>query len=373
MKINNIVAQEGNKSITVAMFGGIGEAFNGDYFAQELMYLCNNYEEVNVIINSGGGNILEGESMIAAIQTGKAKTTCIINKAFSMAAVFSQAFDTRLILPNGGIMIHNGYFPNKKELSDNDKKAINHFNNSMAIVLSSKSIAKEKIKELMEKETWLNATESLEYKLVDKIIDFKESDNKLKHAAEYVAKYENEQNEQNSKPKEKKDMYKLVATYLGIKGEADETQIIAGIQELKEKEAEILKLANELKAKNEALQIELDKAKSEQLKAQNAEIETLVNKAISEGIFEASEKEALIESAKDNFAGFKTLISKMKAPVASLTEDLKNLQNGGGKIEGEKDYEYYINNLHAAMQFKAQHPQRFAFLEKEYENKLNAK
>ncbi len=136
--------------------------------------LPNNQEQIEVIINSGGGHIDAGSEIYFLLKDYKGKVTVkIAGMAASAASVIAMAGDHIIIVPTAQMMIHNvssiavGDYQTMLHESD----VLKEMNRSIANAYILKTGKPEKdILELMNKETWLSAKTALEQGFVDEIM-----------------------------------------------------------------------------------------------------------------------------------------------------------------------------------------------------------
>lgn len=128
---------------------------------------------INLHINSPGGSVFEGIAIGNMLKQHKAHVTAHVDAlAASIASVIVASCDKVVMPENSMLMIHNPWtfsMGNAKELrkqaDDLDKIA----ESSVVTYLSKASdkLSEEKIKEIMDEETWLSAAEAYEYGLCD--------------------------------------------------------------------------------------------------------------------------------------------------------------------------------------------------------------
>lgn len=129
--------------------------------------------QINLHINSPGGSVFEGIAIGNMLKQHKAHVTAHVDAlAASIASVIVASCDKVVMPENSMLMIHNPWtfsMGNAKELrkqaDDLDKIA----ESSVVTYLSKASdkLSEEKIKEIMDEETWLSAAEAYEYGLCD--------------------------------------------------------------------------------------------------------------------------------------------------------------------------------------------------------------
>ena len=181
-----------NKSSEVAdvyLFNDIGTF---GITAQNFIDEIKEYEdtELNIHINSLGGEVFEGMAIYSIIQRRKAKTTVYIEGiAASIASVIALAADEVIMSENSLLMIHNAWGGTQGEAKDMRKQAeiLDKITNEIAEVYVKKSgIPYNEVIRMMDEETWLTAEEAVALGLVDSISE------PIKVAAKYdVSKYKN--------------------------------------------------------------------------------------------------------------------------------------------------------------------------------------
>lgn len=147
--------------------------------------------EIDVHINSSGGNVFAGHAIYNMLKMHSAKINIYIDAlAASIASVIAMSGDTIFMHKNSFLMIHNSWIMavgNAKELRetadllDKTDKASNH-----AYLDKAKNLTEEELQQMLDEETWLTADEALKYGFIDVILDANEmaasiSKTSLKH------------------------------------------------------------------------------------------------------------------------------------------------------------------------------------------------
>ena len=160
--------------------------------AQSFIDEIKEYEdrELNIHINSLGGEVFEGMAIYSIIQRRTSKTTVYIEGiAASIASVIALAADEVIMSENSLLMIHNAWGGTQGEAKDMRKQAeiLEKITNEIAEVYVKKTkIPYNEIVEMMDEETWLTAEEAVALGFVDSISE------PIKVAAKYdVSKYKN--------------------------------------------------------------------------------------------------------------------------------------------------------------------------------------
>jgi len=133
-----------------------------------------NGEDIEVDINSGGGDVYTGSEIYTLLMSYKGNITGnIVGIAGSAASVIGMGCKNLYIAPTAQIMIHNA-----ASVARGDYRAMQHsaevlkgWNKSIANAYQLKTnMEPEKLLNLMNKETWLTAQEALANKFVDGIL-----------------------------------------------------------------------------------------------------------------------------------------------------------------------------------------------------------
>ena len=147
--------------------GEVVNGVDGAEFAATLQYLedCG-VDTVNVRINSPGGSVMEGWSIVSAIKNSKMEIhTFNDGLCASIAAVIFASGDYRHAMDYSITMIHN---PSGVD----DSEVLNRIKESLITILENGSIYdKDELETLMDKETYFNAEEAKNAGLCDDIID----------------------------------------------------------------------------------------------------------------------------------------------------------------------------------------------------------
>ncbi|BFL78683.1 Clp protease ClpP [Staphylococcus hominis] len=144
-------------------------------FKQQLDEL-GNVSEIDVHINSSGGNVFEGHAIYNMLKMHKAKINIYIDAlAASIASVIAMSGDTIFMHKNSFLMIHNSWIMtvgNAKELRDTaDLLDKTDEASNQAYLDRALNISEEELKELLDAETWLTASEALEKGFIDEILE----------------------------------------------------------------------------------------------------------------------------------------------------------------------------------------------------------
>ena len=137
-------------------------------------------EEINIFINSYGGEVAEGLAIYNALKRHNAKiNTYVDGFACSIASVIFMAGDNRYMSDTSLLMIHNAWtytHGNAEELKKQAEDLEKITQASINAYMKHLNIEEEELKELMDNETWLNSTDAIEKGFASELI---EADNSL--------------------------------------------------------------------------------------------------------------------------------------------------------------------------------------------------
>lgn len=172
----------------ITIDGAISAYWFEDVSSKQFLSLLNQFKSkaVELVINSDGGDVFEGQKIGNHIAAHDGDVTAVINvKAFSIAT-YIIANCSRVVAPaNAKIMIHDvqyGAYSKSVEQVKEDVKLCENLRNDIAQTLAIKSNVKDKdyFLDLMTngKENFFTAQEALEMGLIDEIIEASEMTNK---------------------------------------------------------------------------------------------------------------------------------------------------------------------------------------------------
>jgi ATP-dependent Clp endopeptidase proteolytic subunit ClpP len=161
-----------DESVEVSIYDEIG--FGGvtaKQFAADLKKLKG--QHIDLRINSVGGSVIEGAAIFNALKRHKGGLTVHIDGlAASMASVIAMAGEETRIAENALLMIHNPWSMTMGDADDLRKEA--DVLDKLKATLVNAYVRKTgqpraAIEQMMDDETWMDATEALEHGFVDEI------------------------------------------------------------------------------------------------------------------------------------------------------------------------------------------------------------
>lgn len=142
--------------------------------SKELQSLPEDIQVINVYINSYGGEVAEGLAIRSALKRHKAKVrTYCDGFAASIASVIFSAGDERIMSNASLLFIHNAW-----SYASGDANAMNKAAEDLAKITQASieaykevvNLSEEKLKELMDAETWLSPAECIEMGFATQIV-----------------------------------------------------------------------------------------------------------------------------------------------------------------------------------------------------------
>lgn len=173
-----------NKTADIYIYGDITswpwlESDVSSYtLSKELQELDESIEQINVYINSYGGEVAEGLAIYNALKRHKAKVTTYVDGfACSIASVIFAAGDERIMSDTSLLMIHNAWTWAAGDSNELKKQAEDLEKITQASInayLNITNLSEDEIKEMMDEETWINGQEALEMGFATELVEVEE-------------------------------------------------------------------------------------------------------------------------------------------------------------------------------------------------------
>lgn len=181
-KGNLVIKQEANNTVDMYIYGVIVSDELGDdevssTGVRDALQKLGKVQTINLHINSIGGSVFDGIAIYNMLKQNPAHINVYVDAlAASIASVIAMAGDTIYMPENSYLMIHypmtdvNG---NAKELrkAADDLDQVGKASIVSYLSKAGDKISEDKLRELMDNETWLTADEALGYGLADKVIE----------------------------------------------------------------------------------------------------------------------------------------------------------------------------------------------------------
>lgn len=384
--IENAATEEGVATIT--LFTGVNEE-SAKRFVDEFKWLegCEP-KRIDIKINSAGGSVLHGWSIIDAIMASKVPTRAIVvGVAASMASVILAAADEAWMMSYASIMVHNPFFPSGEKTEGAEVSPQIATFRAQLIDMYTKRWGKSEaeVEALMDGEegkdgTWFKSQQAHELGIVSKVVSIEpqaaqrftqvQSEVAIEEMAveQIQAKFQEVLNDLQLETKES-DM-KDVKAKLGLSEETDETAVLAQVSALMESESALQETVNSLTETLNALQtetatlkVEAEGAKavieqanaaieeketaitelqakvteyeSEKNAAELARRESIVNAAIEEGKINSEDKDNWITLFNSTPEATEKVLNQLQGvgKKKKLSEQTKDVLNKDGQPE----------------------------------------
>lgn len=161
---------------------------SANHFKEELAKYPNT-TEIRIYINSCGGSVFEGTAIYNQLRRHPARKVVTVDGfACSIASVIAMAGDEVIMPRNALMMVHNmamGIYGNPAELrkAADDLDVINASGRNAYLAKAGDKLEESKLRDMMDKETWLTAEQCIALGLADRYAD---ADADMSNAAEVV-------------------------------------------------------------------------------------------------------------------------------------------------------------------------------------------
>lgn len=156
--------------------GELKESETSSKHIQKVLESNPNATQINLYINSYGGEVKEGLGIFNQLQRHPAQKTAYIDGfACSIASVIAMACNTVIMGPNSLMMIHHagmGVWGNAEELrkAANDLEVIDKASCSSYLLKAGDKLDEATLNQLLDNQTWLNAEQCFQYGLCDQVV-----------------------------------------------------------------------------------------------------------------------------------------------------------------------------------------------------------
>lgn len=321
-------------------------------------FVDNGVTEVEVYINSRGGNVLQASEIVNELNRIPKVTLRIGSIAASAATYLMTKFKSKAY-SNTQFMIHRPRISTQGDVQtlENDLKLLQNLTDDYRSAYAQKmQITDEEVETLFAKgDYWMTAKEAHSMKLLDEIISEETEISALDVSILEACGAPNIPDlKKNTNSKNEQEMDRnLMLSALGLPADATDEQMETRARELKEKEAT---------AQANAQQIEA---------MRKSQAETLVDQAITDKKISADAKDHFVKLALNDIESAKTVIASMASP--SRGSDFINPQEGN---EPPKDVtanwsfdDFATKDPEALMEMMVKEPKRYQALEKAHYGK----
>ena len=322
---NVLLPRKDEDAVSILLYGQIGSGekmVDSAAVVAELMELTDKYKNIDVRINSMGGEVYAGMAIFNALRSSDANINIYVDGvAASMAAVIAlcgrplhMSKYARLMLHqvSGGVM---GTSAQIRSYADQ----VDALTNVLVDVVAERAGMKPeevKVKWFDGEDHWITAQEAVNLKLADSIFDMKDGAAPAENAtAEAIYEFTNRL---LSQPQNNENMALIeeLKKRSSFQNAATEEQVLA----------EVSRLENEA-AKVPALEAENAKLKAEKAASEKAAHEALVNQAVADGRIQAAQKDQYLALMAKDYEGVKAILDGMPKGAGRIS-DFTNKQNG---------------------------------------------
>jgi ATP-dependent Clp endopeptidase proteolytic subunit ClpP len=306
--------------------GYIGQydSVNSKEFKQELDALPNSVTTINVKINSGGGDVLEGMTIYDLLKnSGKTIKTECYGLAASFGFVLLLAGEERKMSKNSTLMAHRvsvGAYGDVEQIRNLAVVAERLENRIKDIVIEQSGQPKEVVDEWFKTgiDRWFDSSEALELGLVSDITG-EALPEQINPNGLTVAEVYNKFYNKNINQKVEKRMKKEILEKLGLAENATTEDVENAVEKA---------LTN------------LDLANASMAQAVETQAEELVNKSVESGKIKAEDSGKWLNSLKANFKETAELLNSIAEPVkptspVGAVSIAQMLQNSNKTVQNE--------------------------------------
>ncbi len=175
----SIKAKENGDS-EIVLYGAIGESWFEDSitaskFNEEFKKIPATAKNISIRINSPGGDVFDGMTIMNRIKQHKAKKTVYIDGlAASIASIIATAGD-EIVMGEGALyMIHLPWtvaMGDRTDLENTISRLMEVEEQMVSIYARKTKLPRTQIKKMLEEETWMSASEAMEMGFIDRSME----------------------------------------------------------------------------------------------------------------------------------------------------------------------------------------------------------
>lgn len=293
VKLNEVVTRDAAGKIAeeIGRLFGFSAVASGADFGEITNVIENGVDVLDIEINSPGGSVFDGYTIYQEIKSlqdrGVVVNATITGLAASMASVIAMACDNVAIVPHGRMMIHDastGVQGNADELRRQADLLDGVSENIAEIYAYRTKKSKEAIRDLMKKETWMNAAQCVAEGFADTIFDI-------------------------GKKTSKKEPMNLFKNFIQSLSSDEKVQFAAQVAEVESLQSELAEAQAKIEELTNVSAVVLEKeVKIQELSEKNGELEAKVAEVAAE-----------VETLKETISAKEAEIEEVKNSVADKT------------------------------------------------------
>lgn len=351
--LENYIINQSNNSAEILLYGFIGNWKDTDSnrFISDLKRLESTNNQINVRINSGGGDVFEGITIFNALKNSKAEIhTYVDGVAASMASIIALAGSKIFMSRYAQLMIHrvsgsaNGDADKLRETAS----LMDELEKSLLDIYSAKTgIEKDTIQSTWMqrgKDTWFNAADAVKQKLVDEIFDGVISKApKKKDNAKEVWQFYNLQIENSLKDTDMQ-MFDQLKNAFGLTESATEQDVLAAFQNQ-------LNTNRNLTEENESLKQQNSEFQNKLKEEQKQKVTDLIDQAVKAQRITEDQRATYITLAESSFDATKSALNAI-TPYRSISSQLQATSEEVIEYQTFREYQEKAPSLLAEMKEK---------------------
>ncbi|NLO50867.1 MAG: Clp protease ClpP [Bacteroidales bacterium] len=368
----NILATSADtcKVLLYGIISSYSEDVNSRGFVNEFAEAESRYRNINVHINSNGGEVFEGIAIFNCIRNSQANVTIYIDGvAASMAAIIALCGKPVKMNRYAMLMLHRasgGGYGNATEMAKAAADLEKVENILAAILADGMKLSNDEVKAryMDGQDHWLTADEALKAGIINEIYDGVKVqvptllDNRSK-AAVIMNRYNNLLTENKMKNLFKK---------LGLKNEANEDEAVQAVESMQDAVDTEKSRADALEAENKALKQKVASFEQAEKQAHAAAIENMLAQAVGTGRIKPEHKDAYKAILEKDFDNSKTIIESLPV-MRRMVNEISDPAADQRKDWTFGDFQRKAPKVLTAM--KVDDPERFkALYKQEFKNEI---
>lgn len=164
----------------IVVYGPIGDSWDGSgvsakQFSDILKALPEGTKEIDLRLNSPGGDCFDGMTIYNRLKQHPAKVTVYIDGlAASMASIIMLAGDQVIMGEGALVMIHLPWtmtFGNRKDIEATTERLMDIEEQMVSLYAKKTKLSRPEIKSMLEKETWMDSAEAKEFGFIDSTME----------------------------------------------------------------------------------------------------------------------------------------------------------------------------------------------------------
>lgn len=354
--MNNI--QNKSTPAEILLYGTIGASSNATSdFISQFKQLEAKHAQINVRINSTGGDVFDGITIYNTIKNSQSDVAIYVDGlAASMASVIALAGKRIYMSRFAQLMLHkvSGNVNGDADKLRETASLMEEVEKSISEIYASRTglTTAEVNNQFLQrgKDTWFNAKQALQNKLIDEIFDGVVSKPSVKADAEKLYTFYQLQI-QNTLTNSDMELKASIINQLGLQECASDTDIFNSIQAQS-------KTIADLKIENQNLSAQLSDFQNQLAASQKQKVKDLLDNAIKMHIITEDQRTVYTTLAEANFEATKLALNAIK-PYKSIASQLQ-AESASDEYKTFQEYQEKAPELLAAM--KVNDPEKFSAL-----------